>query len=1244
MLAALRASRACSSAQRPAFLPRLPVVLALVSLLCPALSWAQGRTDYYNVESPQVHPIELATLTYPDLNTGVDVEVDVLLVVDTPDNALLVYTTDPGEDLSKQKVTRVPTGLEPVSVRWFPELGRFHVANFLGDSITTGLLTYDAVQQLPEVSGVETVEVIDEPLDMTYLPPSHPADAGVLIVTHMTLDTLGVYHPETLASVILHPEPGCHVDVDPQCSTEGVRFRRFLPAATNVLSGNMAPAPDLNGDGEVDEFALKQPWTLGISKNRLYVLGHLGGSFEDGDRLGLRYDGDLWSQAAPVPNWVRHAPFLPDSIIDRRIRGGLGTTNWNMAFDEVGTLYVVGARAQNRLEGEGTVASACQGFVESFLFRVDDPAANVPTVEGRNLNACFTGDCILCGASENHVRRASALAQPTDLAVLALGDGTTQVFVAAFGSDRIGRVTLTGASPDDWVVDVLDVHSPNEVEMAGPRGLALQERTNRLYVLNRVSNSISVIELAGFTEAETLYLKPGPPTSMGEPTSLDPTPDWVTTGRRFLYDARLSGRGFDSCASCHVDGRTDGLAWDLSGPAESRGGCDVAGDGFVGGDCNCDGMVQPFVAGMGMDPGIAGEADDDGETCIPPELLTVDERLNAHPVIFASEKKFMVTQSLQGLLNHELPPVGEKSSGETRSQRLVTNAPYHWRGDRETFLDFRGAFQALLGLREGISEEEMEQFEEFINSIHYPPNPKQRKERLFTGDFGVIGDPNDGDGALKGLEQFHALRLTSGAETPCAHCHALPEGSDNTLAVPFDRRLAINPFGEESSSGDAPLEGAALRGLFQKESRRQVDGDAAPRSGPLTGFEGLGHTGLLESGQHGTMRDFLEQFGGGTDRPSVAQFLHEFDFGTGPIVGRTFTVRWEDVAGLEPARWDLAEAQADLANAGLAVRLTRSGVTSGYAYDASLDFTDPDGDLRRYRLMHESGLVDFKQSRSALLAQLKNPGDLLEVISTPLGSERRVATPSGESWSWALPSSVTGWTFETMVSNSALEGVPCLTDGWDLREEVALQPNTAHTILLYQVALDPADLHHVVPRRFRVAADDLLPGAILHLLVPDPLVDDVSPLHFDADEDGIPDFDVDLDGILDPVEPSGYPMVHLEMPLHPTSDRTMTGIPIWETAVEIDPLFVYRMMAGPPSWEPGTAPAEKGVMAELAGLDYRDAGWMGFTATNDFHSVADTPSFSPADWNWQWGWIVNGDGQEVPGQWVQVAVEAPTCP
>ncbi|MEM7246824.1 MAG: hypothetical protein AAF533_15840 [Acidobacteriota bacterium] len=1170
---------------------------------------AQGRTDYYNVESPQVHPIELAAV--PEMGNPTSTK-DFLLVVNTPDNALEIYGTDGSLQIASQFITRVRTGIEPVSVRWIPQTGRFYVANFLGDSITSGALEWSGSKV--EVSDIQTVEVIDEPLDMVFFDdPTGTLD--LLVVTHMTLDTLGLYDPLTLETVegpYSAPPSGtmdtCHVEVDPACETDPIsglpvnpRFRRFVPTGTNDVDGDgmLTPADDMNGDGGldpddftlamgIDTFALKQPWTAAVSCDRLFVLGHLGGShlprtsMSGGDFRGFRYDTDLWSQAASSSTTLLSGPGSP--IAQSQVRGGFGSTNWNMQFAG-GSLYAVGGNAQNRLNGELAVAAAPTGFVQSSLYVLANPCALgvAPSIQTFDLNSNYTCTGGTCTQGST-VAPNQALAQPTDLAVRTVG-GVTQVFVAAFGSDRVGRIDI---GTNSYVRNVGAVWPASGLPMAGPRGLALHEPSasgsiDRLFVFSRLTNAINVLDPDTLTHLEWPVLLQN-----------DPTPHYVKTGRSFLYDARLSGNGFDSCASCHVDGRTDGIAWDLSGPVPNP--------------------------------------------TIPPQLLVVDNTDVSptdmkNPSTFFPNKRFMVTQSLQGLLNHEVPPIGDYTTSPTESQRLVTNAPYHWRGDRDTFLDFNGAFMSLLGASSELSSAQMDQFEEFINSIHYPPNPKQARDRRFTGEANpALTDPPS---ALEGLRLFHTtttVPIGPPSLPSCAHCHALPEGSDNTLTLPDGATGAQpHPIGMLGSTNpvEKPLEGAALRGLFQKEARREVNATTPLFTGPLTGFEGLSHAGLSDSGLSNdhTLNDFvINAFPGLNPRnASVAQLLHEFDFGTGPIVGRTFTVSRDDVLDFVD-EWDLAEAQADEANAGLAVQGFFAGYGYGFYYDPSSDATSSTGEPLRYWLQWDYPTT-FPLTRSQVMGFLRADEDRLVVISTPLGSERRIASTKGTAHPLKTGPLPTNLSFEPMVPNTAYECVPSFTAGW--LPETNVIPNTAHTILLYQTGLlfsGPLPggnaPHHVVPRRFRVAGDGIVHGARLHLLTPD----DQPP------NPGLPHDD-----------PNQAPMVHLELPLHATTDRAH-GVPIWETSVEIDPLFVYRMMAGRPTWSAGSG-VPSTLMASIADLDYRVPGVSPHVHHAQPSNVTFT-TFNPSLWNRHYAWIVNGDGQRVDLGWVGVTAEPvpATCP
>jgi YVTN family beta-propeller protein len=100
--------------------------------------------------------------------------------------------------------------------------------------------------------------------------------------------------------------------------------------------------------------------------------------------------------------------------------------------------------------------------------------------------------------------------------------------------------------------------------------LALNALAQRLYVLNRIANTLSVIDTAGDTVLREIPVG-----------SYDPTPAFIRQGRGFLYDAKLSGNGTMSCASCHVDAEMDMLAWDLGNPFGTMETVTVGGDGGV---------------------------------------------------------------------------------------------------------------------------------------------------------------------------------------------------------------------------------------------------------------------------------------------------------------------------------------------------------------------------------------------------------------------------------------------------------------------------------------------------------------------------------------------------------------------------------------------------------------------------------------------------------------------------------------
>ncbi len=84
-----------------------------------------------------------------------------------------------------------------------------------------------------------------------------------------------------------------------------------------------------------------------------------------------------------------------------------------------------------------------------------------------------------------------------------------------------------------------------------PRGLALTSDGHRLFVANRLEDTISVIDTRTHRVASTITLA-GPKEISA-----------IRRGEQTFYTSRYSFQGQIGCSSCHIDSTFDGLTWDL---------------------------------------------------------------------------------------------------------------------------------------------------------------------------------------------------------------------------------------------------------------------------------------------------------------------------------------------------------------------------------------------------------------------------------------------------------------------------------------------------------------------------------------------------------------------------------------------------------------------------------------------------------------------------------------------------------
>jgi len=726
------------------------------------LFWAMaalGQTSLVNWEHPQVHPLEMT----PDRTK--------LLVVNTADARLEVFGLAGG---MPALIGSIPVGLDPVSVRAYDD-DRAWVVNHVSDSVS--------IVDLTTMNVVATVATGDEPADVVF--------AGSplrVFVSCSQVNSVQVFDPADLAATPLTvPIAG----EDPRSLAVSADLTTVYAAifesgnATTILGGGAADTtigfpPNVVSDPLGPHGGQNPPPNSGALFDPpmnaanpappavgLIVRKNAAGAWMDdnnGDWTAL-VTGPLADHSGRLAGWD-----LPDhdvAVIDASTLGvtyqsGLMNLCMAIAVQPVtGHVTVVGTDATNEIRFEPVLGGR---FLRVNMATFD------PGLGGSAALADLNPHLTYAVGTVPQADRDLSLGDPRAIVWNSAG---TAGYVAGMGSNNVIVVNSDG--------ERADLQPPIEVG-EGPTGLALDENRNRLYVLNRFAGSISVID----TNLEV---------ELGRVPLFDPTPTAIRVGRKHLYDTRKnSGLGHISCASCHVDGRMDRIAWDLGDPA---------------------GEMKTFNQNCNL--GIGGI----GPPCE-----------SWHPM-----KGPMTTQTLQDIIGKE---------------------PHHWRGDRNGLEEFNPAFMGLLGDDAMLSSLEMQEFEDFLATLVFPPNPYRNFDNTlptdlplpghFTpGRFGPAGQPLPNGNAVNGLLNYRTGDLDQGLE--CVSCHTLPSGLGSNLRLtgftftPFP----VGPNGERhhavvsvDGSTNVSIKVPQLRNLFDKV------GFETTQTSNLAGF-GFLHDGSVDS-------------------------------------------------------------------------------------------------------------------------------------------------------------------------------------------------------------------------------------------------------------------------------------------------------------------------------------------------------------------------------------------------------------
>jgi DNA-binding beta-propeller fold protein YncE len=921
-----------------------------------SVSAASAGPSFVEFESGQVRPVAMS----PDGKT--------LFAVNTPNGTLEAFGLSSGLPVFEY---RVPVGMEPVALAARSN-SEVWVTNLISDSVSVVSLT-----GTPHV--VRTLLVGDEPRDIVF--------AGNPVRAFITTAHRG--QQRTDPSIANVPGAG-----DPLFTTPGVPRADVWIFDPANLGATMGGTPL-----KIMSFFTDTPRALAMSpdRNTVYVAGFKTGNQTTTVQQGRVCTGfqpnkpctlpdgttspggnpgpatDSLSEPAPEVGlvvkfnnsdghwedelkrvWDGSVRFnLPDKDVFAIDANGLtqtaayahvGTTLFNMATNPVtGVLYVSNTDAINnvRFEGPGTFAGHT---VQGHLAEARITVISGSNVAPHHLNKHIDYTKLAGSPGFDPTAKTHSLSMPLDMAVTS--DGKT-LYVAAFGSSKIG-VFATSALENDTFDPVAASANYITVSGGGVSGLALDEPRGLLYAMTRFDNAVKVINLKTNREITERILP-------------NPEPPAITKGRRMLYDAtQFSGNGEASCASCHIFGDMDDLAWDLGNP-----------DNAV--------TTSPIPINLANLFPLLLLADATG--------LTTPLNGSNKPTDFHSMKGPFTTQTLRGLAN---------------------SGAMHWRGDRSTgpygtdpfsanvsFLNFGPAFQSLIGSATAPSQDEMQSFADFQLQVLPPPNPVRSLDNSLNASqtngqtFFQAGRPSDG------IVSAVIDQLAGQSSFTCGGCHSLDPSNGSfgtagnqsfdqlpqTVKIPQLRNAyaKIGMFGTPAVSffqiADSGNMGDQVRGFgFTGDGST----DTLFRFLNAAAFVPTATAGFPQNNPDGTRRD-------------VEQFLLAFDSDLAPIVGQQITLTSTNASVAGP-RIDLLLKRAAapfiskslggaVAECDVVAQVVENGAIKSYLYNPATG---------NFALPNSSATI----SDAMLRGLASTPGQEVTYTAWPPGSGLRVVSSS----------------------------------------------------------------------------------------------------------------------------------------------------------------------------------------------------------------------------------------------------------
>jgi YVTN family beta-propeller protein len=502
----------------PSLPARIPVhraprrsAIALVSLLLAGtigLGSVTAQNAFVHWESPHVHPLELSS------------DGSRLVAVNTADHRIEVY--DINASLLPVHQRSIAVGLDPVSVR-LRSTTEAWVVNHMSDTIS--------VVDIASGQLLHTIATGDEPADVVFA--GTPQRAFVTISSRRQLQVFDAATPgAALNTLTLEGQEPRSLAVSPDGSRVYVGLFESGNGSTAVRLQDVSnPAGPYGGTNPPPNSGLqfsppRNPTLPPPPRVAQIVRKDANGAWRDDNNRD-------WSQFVSWNVADNDVAIINSSSLSVSYVPHMMTMVMALNVAPDGQVAVVGTEAKNEIRFEPNVKSI---FIRAQVGSFAQSSPGSFSVADLNPQLSYAV------RSVSQEVRNQAIGDPR---AIAIHPGNGEWFVAGMGSNNVIVTNASGTR-----LGRIDVGQ-------GPTGLALNADGSRLYVLNKFDASISTLD----TDARS---------ELDRQAFFDPTPVAIKEGRPLLYDTHAtSGLGQASCASCHVDNRLDGLAWDLGDPSGS---------------------------------------------------------------------------------------------------------------------------------------------------------------------------------------------------------------------------------------------------------------------------------------------------------------------------------------------------------------------------------------------------------------------------------------------------------------------------------------------------------------------------------------------------------------------------------------------------------------------------------------------------------------------------------------------------